>query len=130
MLLHDFLTGRTAKYTMSSEHAKEYSTQRINIRVRSGRLAQQLLWRGSTGCTIAIEQISLSFWSAQFEHAHDAEVCHKQLTIGLDENAIARKAAMEHGLLMRILQRSGYLIQVTAGQDYIYSAFLRKHCTQ
>src|SRR6266446_5492511 len=130
MLLHDFLTGRTAKYTMSGEHAKEYSTQRINIRVRSGRLSQQLLWRGSTGCAIAIEQIPLRFWSAQFKHTHDAEVCHKQVTIGFDENAIACKAAMEHRLLVRILQRSGYLIQVTAGLVYIYRAFLHKHCTQ
>src|SRR5215469_5409882 len=122
MLLHHFLTGRSAKYPMSSEHAIEYGTQCINICVRIGWLAQQLLRRGCTGCAIAIEQISLRFWSAQFEHAHDAEVRHNEVIIGLDENAIARKVAMEHGLLVRIPKPGSYLIQVTIGQEYIYRA--------
>src|SRR5215467_6495522 len=130
MLLHDFLAVRTAKYAMCSEHTIEDSTQRINICICIGRLTQQLLWRWSTGYTIAIEQISLRFWSAQFEHAHDAKVCHNQIAIGPDENTIGCKVAMEHSFLVRILQSCGYLIQVTAGQDYIYRAFLRKHCAQ
>src|SRR5262249_47840593 len=128
--LHDFLAVRTAKYAMSSKHAIEHSTQRINICIRIGRFTQQLLWRWSTGCAIAIEQISLRFWPAQFEHTHDTEISHNQIAIGLDENAIGRQIAMEHSLLVRILQCCAYLIQVTAGQDYIYRAFLRKHCTQ
>src|SRR5215813_5656614 len=74
MLLHDFLAVCTAKYAMSSEHAIEHSTQSVNICICIRRLTQQLLWRWSTGRTIAIEQISLRFWSAQFEHTHDAKV--------------------------------------------------------
>ena len=116
MLLGNFFGGGASKDRRAGQQSKQHRAEGVHIGICSDRLAQELL--GSTGAIPLREGRCQSLFLARQDQIPHTKVGHHQLSIEPDENTVNREAAMQHGMLVGILQGGGDLIQVaTNGED-------------
>ena len=128
MLLNKFIGCAASKHGGAGQEVVEHSSQRVDISVRTDRLAKQLLW--GSPLTHLLGQILRCVLPVQLKQAPHAKISHDQVPIEPDENTIHRETAMENRVFMSLFQGSGNLIQVATNSEDIQWPILGKTGTQ